>query len=273
MDRRKKYRKITKSPEMNKNVLLLKSISDSLPLLSFDVKIDKNHIVFIISEFKTYIYIDGFNSINNPFGSNQPINNNNMYKRINTLRNNIIKNSDQFYIFISNIILFVLFTFDKSLDFIKIDYSIDPDEVKQVLEEYAIPWLGNFFDDVIVDIENSSKLFPLFTKYYLSNVSPKPLLIYAKDNYMYLPRIIRNNIENYNVKEILFSQKDAADVAVIITVVKDVYSGYYNTISLFTCDHFAKIIETYSEEFEPVKINSYCNFNNFYKYLYTQIQF
>ena len=269
--RRKNYRKKTRSPKLNKNLLLLKSISDSLPLLSFDVKIDNNHLVFIISEFKTNIYIDGFNSISNSFGSNQPINNNNIYERINTLRRNIIENSDQFYIWISDIILFVLFTSSKSLDFVKIDYSIDPEEVQQVLRKDASPWLGTFFDDVIVDIENSSKFFPLMDEYYLSNVSPKPLLIYAKDNYMSLPRTIRNNFENYAVEEIPFSQKDAADVAVIITVIKDVYSEDYNTISLFTCDHFAKIIETYSEDFEPVKINSYCNFNNFYKYLYTQM--
>jgi len=241
---------------------LLQSLENisNLIKLSFEIY---NNSLFVVTNNIPLIIIDGEMAYKSMFNSNIFYNVNIIKDtniKLSKLKSDIENNKNEFY---SLIIDSYAFRFFNKVIFL--DSNTDSEKYINY-KFYSMIQTKNIINDiginVVVDIENSTTLFPLLSE-YMDNVT----LIYSTYNKSSIPNVIKEKISKYNLYEVPFQQKDSADIAVIM------YSSYisnviHGDVILFTCDHFAKVMQYLKNDLlSDNDFYIFCNINNFFSFL------
>lgn len=237
-------------PHLKQIKILLNSINNTPKKLSVDCVIHNKSLHVYVNNFNV-IVLDGeysYKSIYN-ISSSYDVENKSILDVLKKLKLKIMNTNFTKFIFDA-------FIYSSFYDIV-IDYKVEqniylPDITKKIFSKL-------YFDKkIIVDIENSNFVFPFLDKYiqdYLSKV-----LIYSYNNEDKIPNNIKKRLDDFDKIIVPFKQKDSADV-VITMYISYLSNDKENNITLFTCDHFANIMDYYNIFMNDVNMNIVCNLN------------
>ena len=241
---------------------LLKSLENVLNFIILSFEIYDNSL-FVLVDNIPLIVIDGKYAYKSVFNKNRIYNTNIIHginENLSKLKSEIERDKTYFYELIIDSYLFNYFDEINVLDDSSNKYDYEHYKIQSISNVKNI--IESFNTKVIVDIENSTTLFPLLSD-YMTNVT----LIYSTYNEKSIPNKIKKQLSEYNLYKVPFQQKDAADIIVIM------YSSFVSNnlqgdVILFTCDHFAKVMKYFKDDLlGPNYFDIFCNINNFFQFL------